>query len=105
MLTPDDLHAIAELIKAEGAAIRKEVVTQSNLDANNTVIGKIVQIEIVTAKKETVAEMRTGFQAVIAAINGVEQRVMKKIEEQEEKTNHRIKELERHTGISRPEKN
>jgi ribosome recycling factor len=56
MLNKEDVQAIVQamspLIKAEGEAIRKDMVTKKDLEINNKVLGTIIRVELATAIQE-----------------------------------------------------
>lgn len=68
MLTKDDLKAIAELIKAEGDLIRKDMATKKDLAANIGILGQILKIELAVTKKEIADAMKLGFQETAKAV-------------------------------------
>ena len=85
MLTKDDLKAIAEtispLIKAEGELTRKEVTAnvtkevKNYIQANNSVLGKIIRIELAEQRQEIVDVMKAGFQEVGKIVRKSEERI------------------------------
>lgn len=70
MLTKGDLQAIVEvinpLIEIEGEKTRKELkeYVKDYVQANNSILGQIVRIELAEQKKEIITVMKAGFREV-----------------------------------------
>jgi len=75
MLNKDDLKAIAELIRAEGDLIRKDMATKKDLSANIGILGQILKIELAATKKEITDAMKLGFREVAKAIKGHDEQI------------------------------
>lgn len=90
MLTEDDLQAIGELIKPlqEGQdQIRREMLTKSSLELNNSVLGTIFKVELATLAQE----VKAGFQTVATGF----QEMGKKLKEvKEEIHSERLNQIE-----------
>ena len=91
MLTKDDLKAIVDvigpLIKSEGELTRKEITTELKdyIRANNSVLGKIIRIELAEQKQEIVGVMKSGFQEVGKVIKELKTTQNKRFQRVEER--------------------
>lgn len=96
MLIKDDIKAItgalAPLIKAEGEAIRNELVTKNDLEANNKIFAQIVRIETAAVKQEIIDAMKAGFNETGKMIGEVKKELYNKRLEQLEE---RVRNLEK----------
>ncbi len=102
MLTKEDLQAIGALIKDSEERIRKDMVTKSDLEANNKVLGTIVRIELAEMNKriDSVATaMKAGFQETFKQIRRVDEKLDNKTKDHGD----RIEIIEEHVGL--PHKN
>jgi len=93
MLTREDLQAIGELIKTEGAAIRKDMVTKQDLEANNRVLGTIFKVELAETNKriDTIAQ---DTKYLKKGQEHIEEKLDEKAEERFKQLEDRIKALE-----------
>ncbi len=57
MLTKEDLQAIGALIKDSEERIRKDMVTKSDLEVNNKVLGTIFRVELASTTQELKAKL------------------------------------------------
>lgn len=100
-MTKEDVQQIGELLEPINKrldGIEKNMVTKSDLEANNRVLGTIIKVELAESNKRIdaiVAVMNTGFQETTKQIKRVEQKLDETAEDHEE----RMKRLEDYTDI------